>query len=185
MAERTPINVNVPGRMDTSHVVKLARDNYEQWDLQISLILKSAKVWGYVSGDILKPLGVGTSDREVAWMDKDYYAQAIIVPTLDAVNTNHIYKCETAKEIYDKLKAIHSDSSSLNKQNTLTKFFNYQHRKGASLIETYTEVERLARHLNIMGVSIDSQTTVTKIVSSLPDTPHLSFKKSLGFSSGE
>jgi hypothetical protein len=114
MAERTPVNVNVPGRVDTSHAVKLARDNYEQWDLQISLVLKSAKVWAYVSGDILKPLGVGTSDREVAWMDKDYTAQAIIVPTLDAVNTNHIYKCETSKEIYDKLKAIHSDSSSNN-----------------------------------------------------------------------
>jgi len=35
-------------KIDLSHVIKLTESNYEQWRLQITLILKSAKLWGNV-----------------------------------------------------------------------------------------------------------------------------------------
>src|SRR5271167_3131703 len=121
-APPTPVTVSVPWKIDTHHVVKLGRDNWEQWKLQITLILRASKVWGYVNGTIVKPAEAAGEAAITAWEEKDYQAQAIMVPTLDAVNTNHVYSLGSSQEIFEKLRQIHSDSSALNKQNTLAAF---------------------------------------------------------------
>lgn len=78
--------------------------------------------------------------------------------------------------MWDTLKGIHSDSSALNKQGTLSAFLTYEVKSGQSLVEAYTEIEKLSRSLNEMGATNDETTTVTKIVSSLPNV-HKAFKK--------
>jgi hypothetical protein len=152
-------------KLGISHVVKLDDENYEQWRLQITLILKAGKFWDVVSA----------TDTAV-WDQTDIEAQALIVPTLTAAQTNHIYACKTSHEIFEKLKSIHSDASSLNKQHTLTSFFNFKVKPDQSLTAAFTEIERLARSLNEMGVTIDETRTVTKIVSALPEELN-AFKK--------
>jgi hypothetical protein len=76
-----------------------------------------------------------------------------------------------------KLTAIHSDASSLNKQHTLSKFFNYKIKNEDSVVEAYNEIKELARCLNEMGIKMDDTTVVTKIVSSLPNEKYHAFKK--------
>ena len=163
-------------KLDTTHVVKLSDSNFEQWKLQISLILKAAKLWDIVNGDTPKP-GPEPKEALEKWTENDIRAQAFIVPTLNAVNTNHIYNCESSRAMFLKLESIHSDRSALNKQHTLSSFLNYSYKPEKTLAEMFVEVEQLVRHLNEMGVTIDETTAVTKMVSSLPDDKHQAFKK--------
>jgi len=41
--------------IDTKHLVKLDGSNYERWRLQISLVLKAAKLWQIASGETPRP----------------------------------------------------------------------------------------------------------------------------------
>jgi len=156
----------------TVKVVKLKDDNYDQWRLHISLVLRAAKVWDIVNGAIPRP-AANAED----WYQKDVEAQSVIVSTLDQKQTNHIAQCESSKEIFDRLERIHSDHSSLNKQHTLAEFLNFKMKPNQSLTEVYGAVEQLTRNLNKMGVTIDATTCITKIVSTLPDNPHKAFNQ--------
>ena len=157
-------------------ITKLNDNNYRYWKLQVTLSLKAAKLWPVVSGESMGPENAG--DEQIAWDEKDLEAQAILVPSLEESQTFHIYNCKSAKEIFDKLHSIHSDASALNKQHTLAKFLNFQLKPDQTLAAAFTEVESLVRSLADMGVNIDESTSVTKIVSALPDDRHLAFKKS-------
>lgn len=168
--------INVTTKIDTHHVIKLKDDNYELWKYQVLLILRASKLWNYVSGALPRPAATASNDDKLAWEDKDYQAQAIIVPTLDPRNAIHVYNCATSKDIFDTLQLIHSDSSALNKQRTLNAFFNIKHKPGSKLVDTYLEVEKLARHLKELGVPMEPVAVVTKIVSSLPPQ-HNEFKR--------
>src|SRR5271156_4842052 len=172
-----PITVSLPSRIDTRNVVKLGLDNYEQWKLQLKIILKAAKIWDYVSGTIPKPDATAAAADIRAWEDKDYLAQAALVPTLDATNTRRIYSLETSKEMWEKLASIYSDSSVLNRQHLTTSFLNYKAKKNATPIEIYTDLEAMARHLNELGVVTDEAWTISRIVHALPDEQHYAFKK--------
>jgi hypothetical protein len=161
-------------KVDVTHVVKFDDTNYQRWKLQMTLVLKAAELWDVVSG--ATPCPALATDKP-AWEKKDVEAQAIMVPTLGIAQTNHVYNCTTSKEMFDRLKDVNSDSSSLNKQHTLSSFLNYKVTQGQSVIAAYMEVEQLARSLNEMGVAMDETTVITKIVSSLPDAQFNAFKK--------
>jgi len=104
-------------------------------------------------------------------------AQAILVPTLNASQTVHIYECKTASEIMKKLKDINSDASEINKQQTLMAFFNYKVGPEQNLIDAYTEMQGLWHSLKEIGVPMEESAVVTKIISSLPDSKYSAFKK--------
>ena len=150
----------------TVKVVKL-KDNYDQWNLQITLVLKTAKLWDFVNGTTVRPQA-----DTAYWDQKDVEAQSLIVTSLDQKQTNHIAQCESSKEIYERLARIHLDHSALNKQHVLAEFLNFKVKPNQSLTDVYSEVEKLTHNLNKMGVAIDETTCITKIVSSLPDNLH-------------
>ena len=159
-------------RSDT--IEKLDGSNYSRWKLQISLLLKAAKVWKIVDGSEAKP--AADADKIAEWEQKDIEAQAIIVSSLDATQINHVFNCNTSKEMFDRLKDVNSDSSTLNKQHTLTKFLNYKCAKDQSPVQAMMEMEELARALKEMKVTLDEATIVTKVISSLPEDYNV-FKK--------
>jgi hypothetical protein len=148
-------------------------DGEWRWKLHVVLVLKA--VWEVTSGAELRQPADKVTERK-AWDFKDVAAHAILVPLLGKKQCSHIYNCSTAKELWDKLAAIHSDASNLNKQNTPSRFFNFKIKNGDSVVEAFTEIEELSRCLYEMDVPMDESMVVTKIVSSLPDKLH-AFKK--------
>jgi len=159
--------VNIVQRIDTTHVVKLNNANYELWKLQISLILKSAKLWDVVSGTSTRP--TAGADVIAAWDELDIKARALMVPTLNEANANHITPCTSSKEMWDKLENIHSDSILFNQQQTLAAFLNYKMKPNSKLVDAYTEVESLARSLNQIGLPTAPAMVIMKIVTALPN----------------
>ena len=79
----------------TDSVEKLNGSNFNRWKLQISLILEAGDLWDVVTGDEALP---ARDDAKIkAWKKKDVQARSVMVPTLDAAQTSHIYSCKTAK----------------------------------------------------------------------------------------
>ena len=70
--------------------------------------------------------------------------------------------------MFDRLKLANSDSSSLNKQHTLSRFMSYTLDKDQSPVQGIAEIEELARSLDEIGLKQAEETIVTKIVSCFP-----------------
>ena len=157
--------------MDTSHITKLNGKNYSTWKLQMTLVLKASELWTVVDGTLARP-AVNPDD----WDKNDVEAQVIIVPLLEGKQVCHIYNCTTSNQMWSRLAQINSDASVLNKQHTLTKFYNYKISEGQSVVEGYAEIEELSRSLAEIGINMDESAVVTKIVSAMPDK-HTAFKK--------
>lgn len=162
--------------VDVSHCKRLSDKNYPTWKKQVTVVMKFAKILGVVDGTTLRP--VGDPDAEEAWDDKDIQAQAIILPLLDERNMSHVYNCNSAHQLWEKLSKIHSDSSQLNKSHTMAKFFNYKIKDNDSIVDAYTEMEELARSLEQMGLKVEDEMVVSRIVEALPKGKFNAFKKS-------
>src|SRR6185503_2824730 len=162
-------------KFDALRLLKLNDGNYPQWKMQITLSLKAAKYWKHVNGDTPRPTAEGAA--QTTWDDTDIEAQALIASTLDEIQTHHVYNCETSKEMFDKLKDIHSDSSELNKQQTNLAFLKYQVKPDQTLVSAFHEVENLVRSMRDMGMVVDPVTVVTKMSEALPDSKYQAFKK--------
>jgi len=102
-------------KIDTSHIVKLDDTNYQRWKLQISLVLRAREVWDITNGKTTRTDPVADATGAEDWDKLDMEAQAIMVPTLSATQTIHVYGCDTAKSMWDKLADVNCDSSTLNK----------------------------------------------------------------------
>ena len=148
------------------YIVKLDGSNFKLWKFQLTLVLKAHKLWNVVSGVETRP--AADADKQDAWDLKDVEAQSIIASSVNAVQMNHIYDCQSAKGMFNKLVLANSDSSSLNKQHTLTRFMNYTIEKDESPVAAMIEIEGLARSLEEIGLKQAEETVVTKIVSCLP-----------------
>jgi len=129
-------------------------------------------LWSVVDGTSLR----AAADNVAKWDEKNVKAMASIVTTLDSRNTNHVYKCTTAKEMFDRLQSIHSDSSELNKMHTLSAFLNFKIKPEQSMQDAYYDIEKLTQSLGEMGVEINEITTITKTVSAMPDEKFKAFK---------
>ncbi|CAG7818823.1 unnamed protein product [Allacma fusca] len=155
-------------------IEKLDGTNYNCWKLDVQLALEASELWEVADGSETLP---ADDTKKKAWKLKDVQARAIIVPSLDKTQKNHIYSCKTAKEMLDKLRDLHSDSSILNLQHTMTKFLNYQIGKDVSPVKAMLELQELARMLADMQNPVSDAWLVNRVVSSLP-AEYLPFKKS-------
>jgi predicted anti-sigma-YlaC factor YlaD len=77
----------------------------------MSLVLRAIGVWDIVSGASKRPDPAVDAAGATAWDKLDVEEQAILLPTLDVYQTNHVYSCKTCQEMWDKLAHINSDSS--------------------------------------------------------------------------
>ncbi|CAG7729641.1 unnamed protein product, partial [Allacma fusca] len=125
-------------------IEKLDGTNYNCWKLDVQLALEAAELWEVADGSETLP---ADDTKKKAWKLKDVQARAIIVPSLVKTQKNHIYSCKTAKEMLDRLRDLHSDSSILNLQHTMTKFLDYQIEKDVSPVKAMLELQELARML--------------------------------------
>ena len=145
-------------KIDTTSIVKLDDTNYQVWKLQVSLLFRSSELWGVVNGSEVKPVARNPESPTpaeqaaiTAWESKDLKAMTIIVTSVTVKKLNHVYACQTSKEMWDKFALVYSDNSQLNLNNMMTKLINYQMKEGESIVDMYSEIEELARNLELMG----------------------------------
>ena len=161
-------------KLDFGSVLKLDDSNFPKWKMQVTIVLKAYGLWKVVDGTTVRD--AADVAKQAEWDKLDTDAQAVLLLSLTSGQMDHVHHCQSAKEVFDKLTEIHSDTSALNKQQTLTRFYKYKCGVNQSPVNAYTEIQDLARILNDMGVPVDDLAVVTKIVSSLPEEKYQAFK---------
>lgn len=153
----------------TSHVKPLNGDNYPRWKLEVSTALEAVEPWGHCTGATAEPAPTGSNQDDIAkWKKNDAMARSCIIPLLDDRQIHHVSNLGSAKEIWDKLGKMHDDTSSLNKDQTQTRFFTYQIGTDQSAVEGMEEIEKLANSLAQLGVPQDKTAIISRILTALP-----------------
>ena len=118
-----------------------------------------------ITGDTPRPSG---RDQGVykAWQKSDLEAQAAILTFCDDANIDTIADSNTSNEMWDKLSAIHSDTSILNQTDTFSRFYSYGIKEDQLLVAAYKELKRLAKEIGNIGENISDKAVIAKIVSS-------------------
>ena len=106
-------NTNTPsvervGAREGSSVTKLTEPlvegKWSAWRERMKRVLTLCGVKEYVEGKIEKP----TDTKGIKnWEFNDNYAQVIIVNNITTIEMVHVSKCDTAKEMWDSLEAVH------------------------------------------------------------------------------
>lgn len=96
-------------------------ENFGPWRYVIKSQLKGAGLWAVVNGDKTRP--ESGDDAIQKWGDMDQKASSLMIPTLGMQLISHVQGCKTAKQLFDKLKDMYSDSSEWNWEATANAFF--------------------------------------------------------------
>lgn len=155
-------------RIETSHIKPLNGENYPRWKLEVSTALEAAELWGQCSGTTTKPWSSASDTEKAKWAKEDTMARGCILPLLDDRQIVHVSSHSTAKEIWDKLKKMYDDSSSLNKEETQSKFFGLKMKEDQSPVEGMEEIEKLATALASLGVAQADSSIISRVLTALP-----------------
>lgn len=121
----------------TYHIDPLDKDNYDTWAIQAEAVLVKSKLWKYVS----TPLDEKTDTTEI---EADKQAKAELILIIAPSQLKEVKKCNTAKDLWDKLKQIHASKGPARKATLLKQ-----------LILTKLEGSDVRTHLNKFMDTVD------------------------------
>lgn len=155
----------------SSGMILTAARDYPKWAEYIKTCLKGQKLWMYVDGSKPKPDPTAdgvTDDHIVTWDSNDAKAAAIILTNIDKNQWGYIAGKETAKEKWDALKRVHSQSSKLNQHLTSSQYQAAKISESEPVMEGIQRILDLADALKQLGSPIPTSMVITKILAELP-----------------
>lgn len=78
-------------------IEKLEESNYDGWKIHMRSVLIHSDLWGYVSGDILKPAELPLSNE---WINKDQKALSMILLSMKRSHLNIVKNAPTSREAW-------------------------------------------------------------------------------------
>lgn len=146
-------------------LLKLDGENWAVWKFQTSVILRSRGLYDIVTGENLKP-DSGTADIE-KWIKGDCKAQEIIVTRVEPGPMTHLLSCETACEMWTKLKSVFDKESVVSVHLLQQKLFSLEFADQS--VSTYiSQLEEIQSKLKQAGEELSEKMLITKILMSLP-----------------
>lgn len=134
--------------------VKLNGANWVVWKFQTSVMLKGEGVFDFVSGEKLKPT---SGEKETAaWEKNDAKAQQLIVTRMEEGPLTHILSCETACEMWSKLKSVYDKESVVSIHLLQQKFFLMDFQ-GESVSSYISKIEEIRNELKKAGGKVIRQ----------------------------
>ncbi|KAG7203937.1 hypothetical protein KM043_017095 [Ampulex compressa] len=92
----------------------------------------------------------------------------LISSTIEYSQLECLITCATAKEMWDKLIAIHERTSASNKLLFLQKFHEYRMNLNNSVVSHIAKIQNMARQVRDVGESLSDAAIMAKILGSLP-----------------
>ncbi|KAG5895417.1 hypothetical protein JTB14_029428 [Gonioctena quinquepunctata] len=146
-------------------LLKLDGKNWIVWRFQTSVILKGRGLYEFVNGDNPKP----TQAEEVSkWLKENAKAQELLVTRMEQGPLTHLLSCETAKDMWSKLKSIYDKESVVKLHLLQQQFFTMSF--GDENMSTYiSQLEEIKNKLKQAGEELSEKMVLTKILMSLPE----------------
>jgi hypothetical protein len=128
-----------------------------------------------VDGTKARPIAAGT-DQD-SWDQGNNEAQTTMLLSMSDAEVEAISGCSTAHEIWNKLSSMYQSISGESKQALWQKYYSIMASPDKSPIKTMVEIQSYASQLRSMGVTIDEEMEVARIVSSLMDEKYRQFRE--------
>jgi len=148
--------------INSTRVEYLSRDNYDSWSLQVEAILVKADLWGYVSGELVKPeITAGTTNAAATqaaqdlWIKQDRKARADLILCIHPSGLSEIRECTTSHEIWVKLRNIYASTGPACKASLLKQLILQKLSDDGDLRDHLSNFFHTVAKLNEMGVQIE------------------------------
>ncbi|XP_014624196.1 uncharacterized protein [Glycine max] len=148
--------------------------NYENWKIQISVVMRFQGVWEFVEEGYI-PVGERAIDEQkVVGREKektDCKALFILHQSVDAANFEKIAMAQTSKEAWDILEKSHDGATKTKKIKLQTLRRQYellQMEKNESVVEYITKVQTAVNSMKGYGEKIIVQSVVEKVLRTMP-----------------
>lgn len=144
------------------------------WKFQVRVNLKALELFGIVDGKTKKPVKAATEDdaafnkRESDWEKSDSKAQKLIVNSCGSKILVHLCKCETAKQMWDKLHSVYEQTNQASKHLLQEQFYTYKRDPAHDIATHISTLESLVLKLKAVKVNIDDDMLISKVLTTLP-----------------
>lgn len=145
--------------------IKLNGDNWPVWKFQTTIMLKGRGLYDIVSGTQTKPSTPG--DTLNKWLKDDAKAQELLVTRMEQGPLTHLLSCESAHEMWSKLKTVYDKESVVSIHLLQQKFFLLKF--DSSVSNFISEIEDIKTKLKAAGETLSEKMIITKILMSLPE----------------
>ncbi|XP_029054686.2 uncharacterized protein LOC114881967 [Osmia bicornis bicornis] len=137
-------------------------DNYQMWKFQVLIHVEASDLKDIVTMDPPDP-------KTQVWKKKDANAKRIIVMSIEKKIMTQIMNCETAKEIWNKIRAIYERDNEQLKCKLLQEFFAYTYSKDMDISTFISKLENMACTLNALDTKVTKDMLTSKILMALPE----------------
>jgi hypothetical protein len=83
---------------------KLSRENFLLWKSQVVLIMRGARLFGYLDGTVAEP--ASTDPAHGAWIAQDQQLLGFIKASLSQEVLGHVATCTTAAAVWKELNSM-------------------------------------------------------------------------------
>src|SRR5882757_5399918 len=113
----------------------LEEDNWQLWCNDITLTFGVCGLDNYVNGTIQCPDPNGDAIGTNNWKYNDMYTKKVIRDCLSTGQKYHTSNCETAKEMWTNLQAIHQSCGDQTENQLMREMTNMRAKEGDDIIE--------------------------------------------------
>jgi len=141
--------------------IRLTSKNYTNWKIVMTSLLKSKGLWEYVEDDE-KPLA-----REED-IKKAEEAKHLLYISMEPSQITHTGICETAHELWTKIKENNGGAEISRRNNALADFLGFKHHRGETIINYCGRFELALGRLEATGYITSEDTELWVFRNSLP-----------------
>ncbi|KMQ86283.1 retrovirus-related pol polyprotein from transposon tnt 1-94 [Lasius niger] len=109
-----------------------------------------------------------TAAAGIKYKKDEARAKLLISSAIDYSQLEYLVTCATAKDMWQKLSAIHERKSTSNKLVLMQHFHEYKMAQNDSVAQHFSKVENMARQLKDVGELVSDTSIMAKILGSLP-----------------
>lgn len=143
----------------TSGIKKFDGTDFEVWSTLVEAILIAKGLDSVITEE--------PETNDAKWIQKDKSARAIILLSLEPEMVRLVLSCNSAKSVWERLRTVHSQKSESCKMLLQKEFYDIRMEQGVKMSEYVAKVEFVAKRLRDIGIDLDDDTIISKIVSGL------------------
>lgn len=130
-------------KLKNFHIQKFDGNNFQLWKFQMEIIFRAEKILDIVDGSTIRPEATEVDKRKM-WGENNSRGMLIISTGLEYSQLQVVVACETAAQMWNRLKSVHEQRSSVNKVTLKQQFFSYKMNPNESIAQHISKIESMA-----------------------------------------
>jgi len=156
---------------NTIRLETLSKHNYDTWKIQAEALLIKNDSWGYVSGEIPKPILMenGSNINAVKnWENNDRKAKSDLILSINPSELKQIKGYNTSREVWLKLEEIYQSKGPARKATLLKQLITQKLKEGDDIREFLLKFFDTVDKLKDMEIEINKDLLTILLLYSLP-----------------